>query len=469
MTFVAGLRPAVPRRLGLSLTVPSLLLHWVLLHREVTWPVFASMAASHLLIVLCLWASTARVLSAGKIGDCYVYDGKTALYNGSRATSSEGRQCQAVSQGVPGRIGLDLEHSHCRDTDGSGYTWCWTQVDETSVIPALLKKEACDVPHCPSRGQKASLLETCFVYNPNTQRAMYQGRKATTKTGRQCQQWNEQYPHLHRGRKNFKEAGFGNPRKLANFCRDPDGEGFPWCYTVDPDARWEECDVPYCSGPDLHEGVWDLTKCYVHISREPQPKALYLGTTSVTVSGLPCQPWSQQPSDQISLLMGSEYGVYDVEGLQNFCRDFDGVGKPWCYTMGPHFRREPCPVPACIASSSRGEDVTGIVPAITTTHNNNSKNICNCKNNNNKSNDENSNNTKTERRSPSGASPYSNGSLLEDSLGSQPVSRATILGLACTPTGAAVLAVLLVLLAYRRKVRQLEREAGSAPPPVKEA
>ena len=41
-----------------------------------------------------------------------------------------------------------------------------------------------------------------------------------------------------------------------NFCRNPDGEPKgPWCYTTDPDERWEYCDIPGC---DL-SGEW----CYM--------------------------------------------------------------------------------------------------------------------------------------------------------------------------------------------------------------
>ena len=34
-----------------------------------------------------------------------------------------------------------------------------------------------------------------------------------------------------------------------NYCRNPDNESNgPWCYTTDPDKRWEFCDVKLCSG-----------------------------------------------------------------------------------------------------------------------------------------------------------------------------------------------------------------------------
>ena len=31
-----------------------------------------------------------------------------------------------------------------------------------------------------------------------------------------------------------------------NYCRNPDGEPAVWCYTTDPQKRWEYCDVPKC-------------------------------------------------------------------------------------------------------------------------------------------------------------------------------------------------------------------------------
>ena len=31
-----------------------------------------------------------------------------------------------------------------------------------------------------------------------------------------------------------------------NYCRNPDNERMPWCYTTDADTRWEYCKVPSC-------------------------------------------------------------------------------------------------------------------------------------------------------------------------------------------------------------------------------
>lgn len=33
----------------------------------------------------------------------------------------------------------------------------------------------------------------------------------------------------------------------SNYCRNPDNERQPWCYTTDPNTRWEYCQVPSCN------------------------------------------------------------------------------------------------------------------------------------------------------------------------------------------------------------------------------
>ena len=71
--------------------------------------------------------------------------------------------------------------------------------------------------------------------------ADYEGTASTTKDGLTCQEWALDYPHSH---------GFNGVQ--GNFCRNPDGSAGPWCYTVDPDTRWQLCDVPecqWCSAP----------------------------------------------------------------------------------------------------------------------------------------------------------------------------------------------------------------------------
>ena len=64
----------------------------------------------------------------------------------------------------------------------------------------------------------------------------YRGKQNITESGRTCQMWSSNTPHSHTN----------NALDVENYCRNPDGEPKPWCYTTDPDMRWELCDIPLC-------------------------------------------------------------------------------------------------------------------------------------------------------------------------------------------------------------------------------
>ena len=77
----------------------------------------------------------------------------------------------------------------------------------------------------------------------------YNGNISVTSHGEPCQHWAAQTPHTH--------SWTGGPRfpyfsieDAENFCRYPDEDvkyfTAPWCYTTDPDRRWEYCNVPIC-------------------------------------------------------------------------------------------------------------------------------------------------------------------------------------------------------------------------------
>lgn len=67
---------------------------------------------------------------------------------------------------------------------------------------------------------------------------------STTVSGRTCQAWAQQSPHSHSTRDNaFPD---GSQAAAENYCRDPDGGSYLWCYTTDSETRWEPCDIPKC-------------------------------------------------------------------------------------------------------------------------------------------------------------------------------------------------------------------------------
>ena len=75
----------------------------------------------------------------------------------------------------------------------------------------------------------------------------YVGTISQTRTGRVCQRWDKQAPHSH----TLTDPDWypeDTLEEASNFCRNPDGEDGPWCYTVDPDIRWEYCDISFCEG-----------------------------------------------------------------------------------------------------------------------------------------------------------------------------------------------------------------------------
>ena len=62
----------------------------------------------------------------------------------------------------------------------------------------------------------------------------YRGCQTKTRSGRTCQNWDSQTPHHHTPRNEAKGSDRGN-----NYFRNPDGEPTIWCYTTDPNKRWE--------------------------------------------------------------------------------------------------------------------------------------------------------------------------------------------------------------------------------------
>ena len=120
----------------------------------------------------------------------------------------------------------------------------------------------CDVPSCPAC--EAGDPDQCGC--SEVKQADYTGTISTTISGEECQAWSSQSPHGH---------SFSWLDSNSNFCRNPDGEPqgkyscnivledllmcgshcnifFPsfvtsaWCYTTNPNKRWEICGVPMC-------------------------------------------------------------------------------------------------------------------------------------------------------------------------------------------------------------------------------
>ncbi|CDQ68648.1 unnamed protein product [Oncorhynchus mykiss] len=74
----------------------------------------------------------------------------------------------------------------------------------------------------------------------------YRGVVNTTVSGAHCLPWNSDLLHdeLHMGTvERATLRGLGE----HSYCRNPDGDKMPWCYTLNDRAiSWENCDVPSC-------------------------------------------------------------------------------------------------------------------------------------------------------------------------------------------------------------------------------
>jgi len=61
----------------------------------------------------------------------------------------------------------------------------------------------------------------------------------TTISGRTCQRWDSQSPHLH---------PYSNLSAFENYCMNPTEDAASWCYTTDNRRRTEFCPLPVSDG-----------------------------------------------------------------------------------------------------------------------------------------------------------------------------------------------------------------------------
>lgn len=79
-------------------------------------------------------------------------------------------------------------------------------------------------------------------YNEEDKGELYDGKVNITMSGKTCQAWDNVTPHFHPLTSLYRLYLEGH-----NYCRNPERRGErPWCYTTDPDTRWEYCSIPVC-------------------------------------------------------------------------------------------------------------------------------------------------------------------------------------------------------------------------------
>ncbi|XP_077869491.1 plasminogen-like [Saccoglossus kowalevskii] len=244
-------------------------------------------------------------------------------YRGAQNATSRGKSCQSWSDQRPyshqftpenfPNTGLGA-HNYCRNPDRDIRPWCIT-------TDSVISWDYCDVG-LPS--DKCDFRE-CYVKPDGLD---YRGTVDTTVGGILCQKWSEQTPHTHEfSQVNYPNGGLGR----HNYCRNPDYDGAPWCFTTNPDIRWQHCDV---GRPTENCG---LTECYEHENAND-----YRGVVSVTQTGYDCQDWT----DVTSVSLNYDPENYPNAGLgdHNFCRNPDDKQQPWCFSTNPSIQWEYCDV-----------------------------------------------------------------------------------------------------------------------------
>eukprot|EP00105_Crassostrea_gigas_P034030 XP_019918178.1 PREDICTED: plasminogen-like [Crassostrea gigas] len=242
-------------------------------------------------------------------------------YIGKTSYTVDGRQCvrwDRVNESDPDYFNVQFltgskraHENYCRNPDNNIAPWCFTELVGGSW-------DYCNIPFC-----KKSSAE-CL----NSPKGLdYFGTKHRTVDNIECQRWDSMEPHRH----GFSIGFMGlSASEHENYCRNPDGENMPWCYTIDSYVRFQFCSIPNCHEYDCKISEKGLE---------------YRGKRQTTRDGIQCQRWDSvyphYPSPSISFPSSS------LSAQENFCRNPDGEPAPWCYTMDPDVRWQACDVPFC--------------------------------------------------------------------------------------------------------------------------
>nr|XP_033794312.1 plasminogen [Geotrypetes seraphini] len=268
--------------------------------------------------------------------DCMHCNGK--YYRGNISKTESGLDCQSWDLQTPHTHGYlppifpekDLKNNYCRNPDGEPRPWCFTSSPSK-------RWEYCSIPRCSTTPPTTHPGLECLSGNGES----YIGKIAVTVSGKDCQAWSSQTPHRH----HRIPDNYPCKKLDKNYCRNPDEETMPWCYTTDNNTRWEYCQIPSCNGapPDVEimpEQAPSSTEpeCYVDNGKT------YRGTTCMTISGKKCQAWNSM-SPHVHTKTPEKHPLEDLS--KNYCRNPDNDISPWCYTTDPSVRWEYCNLQKC--------------------------------------------------------------------------------------------------------------------------
>ncbi|KAM8947672.1 plasminogen isoform 2-T2 [Pelodytes ibericus] len=256
-------------------------------------------------------------------------------YRGTISKTESGIECQEWDKQIPHSHGYipsnfldkNLVKNYCRNPDGEHRPWCLTTSRNK-------RWEFCNIPRCTSKPPPSIPGEQCLSGKGES----YRGTIAVTVSGKTCQHWSSQRPHQHsRTPDNYPCKNLDK-----NYCRNPDGESLPWCYTTDTNVRWEYCDIPSCSTPTIVQpaptNTAPVSECYEGNG------FTYRGSTYMTVSGKKCQAWNSMVPHKHEKTP-EKYPTAALE--KNYCRNPDNDKSPWCFTTDPSVRWEYCNLNKC--------------------------------------------------------------------------------------------------------------------------
>ncbi|XP_040408480.1 plasminogen-like [Cygnus olor] len=270
----------------------------------------------------------------GPTVECMMCNGED--YHGNVSRTESGLECQRWDAQEPHMHGYTLKHfpgkdlkmNYCRNPDGELRPWCFT----TSPTK---RWEYCNIPRCTMRPPVSGLSSQCISGHGED----YRGRIAITESGNICQHWNMQFPHKH----GWIPDRYPCKGLEENYCRNPDGEKRPWCYTSNSSVRWEYCSIPRCDGTE--QGSADVPAQIPQVEECYQGKGLsYRGTTSITESGRKCQAWNSKSPHNLEKIL-EKFPNADLR--ENYCRNPDGDDRPWCFTTDPNKIWEYCNLRRC--------------------------------------------------------------------------------------------------------------------------
>ena len=202
-----------------------------------------------------------------------------------------------------------------------GYKDCPNGEDESRANPICADRKHHNLNHCTVPYLTIFKLRLSFLecYKEGVE---YTGVQDETKHSYTCMRWDATSPHVPRAEvlQNLTDSNH-------NYCRNPDNDPKgPWCYTTDPNKRFQYCNIPSC----------DAKECYNSGVNG------YLGRKAVTKSGYTCQKWSSD---------SPHYPQRFPKAVNhNYCRLTtldDSDAEPWCYTTNPNVIWEACDIPKC--------------------------------------------------------------------------------------------------------------------------